>query len=279
MNQAKVNQTAGWRAKLELQFQFIAKQTRMTRNRHSGPLMVQRPFYPEADTAHVYLLHPPGGVVGGDKLQIKVSTGPQASVLLTSPGAGKFYRSHHATATMRVDLHVGADSSLEWLPQENIIFNGARLNNETHIYIEKNGQFIGWEITCLGRPHSHETFTQGHYQSTLHLYHNQQLKLIEHQQINDQKGLDAASTLRGYPLQACLLVFPSNQQQLQAARKQLATLTSSNLIAVTLCDEILILRALGQDTEQLKNQLTQIWQSLRPMLLQRHAVAPRIWST
>ena len=82
----------GWRAELSLGFTAepvvdgprdgapAAPLTRLTTRAHRGPLVVQRPFYPEGPgVPHVYLLHPPGGIVGGDSLRVEVSVGHRPS--------------------------------------------------------------------------------------------------------------------------------------------------------------------------------------------------------
>src|SRR5262245_31815427 len=86
-------QPGGWPAELELWFEASQGKTRLKRRRHAGPLMVQRPFFPESDgTCHVYLLHPPGGVAGGDRLDMRFHLAPGSRAVLTTPGATKFYR-------------------------------------------------------------------------------------------------------------------------------------------------------------------------------------------
>ena len=112
----------GWRADLRLGYVKQQQRTVLKHRQQLGPLTVQRPFYPEGETCHTYLLHPPGGVVGGDELQLQVTCHEQAHALLTTPGAAKFYRSAGATAQVSQHFTVAADGLLEWLPQENIYF-------------------------------------------------------------------------------------------------------------------------------------------------------------
>ena len=84
---------SGWHAALELDFTGTAERTWLTRRRHSGPLLVQRPFYPEGNkVCQVVIVHPPGGIAGGDVLEIDISADRHACVQLTTPGAGKWYR-------------------------------------------------------------------------------------------------------------------------------------------------------------------------------------------
>src|SRR6187549_2369470 len=91
---------------------------------HDGPLRVLRALHPVGGVCHSVLVHPPGGVVGGDELSIELTLGQGAHALVTTPGATRFYRSAGATATQTLRVVAGAASRLEWLPLETIAYNG-----------------------------------------------------------------------------------------------------------------------------------------------------------
>lgn len=273
----------GWQAQLDLRFARTrnpdSARTILQRSYHRGPLRVQRPFYPEDTLAHIYILHPPGGVVGGDQLKIDLEVSSGAQVLATTPGSGKFYLSAGHFARLEQALYVKAGASLEWLPQENILFAGARLHTSTTIEVEGDGTFIGWDVTCLGRPTRDERFDHGAFYSRLTFYHNQTLLLVENQRVFDEQTVEAAAGLRGHALQATLLAFPCNDDHLERVRVQLNAQGTSALIAATLVDGLLVVRALGNNSEVLKQKLISVWQVLRPLLLDRPALQPRIWAT
>ena len=273
----------GWQAQLDLRFDQANNQagsrTIMQRSYHMGPLRVQRLFYPEDNLAHIYILHPPGGVVGGDQLNINLEVSSGAQVLATTPGSGKFYLSKDHWARLEQRLTVEAGASLEWLPQDNILFAGARLHTTTTIEVEDDGTFIGWDVTCLGRPSRDERFDHGAFYSQLAFYHKQRLLLVESQRVFDEQMLGAAAGLRDHALLATLLAFPCNEEDLERVRAQLSVQETSALIAVTLVDGLLVLRALGSYSEVVKHKLISVWQVLRPLLLDRPALHPRIWAT
>ncbi|MCF6338068.1 MAG: urease accessory protein UreD [Gammaproteobacteria bacterium] len=269
----------GWQARLELGFANINARTRLKHSHHIGPLRVQRAFYPEGNLAHMYILHPPGGVVGGDQLHITLDIAHQAQVLCTTPGSGKFYLSAGEWALLEQMLCVKPGASLEWFPHENILFAGARLRVRTRIELEDDAVFMGWDITCLGRPGSHERFEHGAFDSRLEFYHNQKLLLVENQRVLDIQTLGAAAGLRGQPMQATLLAFPCHKSHLEQARNSLGKNGASPLTGATLIDGLLVVRVLGNNSETLKQQLIIIWQTLRPELLGRPAILPRIWAT
>jgi len=269
----------GWQAHLNLSFERSSVRTVLQRSQHYGPLRVQRPFYPEGDLAHIYILHPPGGVVGGDQLNISVTVCKQAQVLCTTPGSGKFYLSAGDCAYLNQTFKVKAASSLEWLPQENILFAGARLRSRTRIIVEDDAVFIGCDISCLGRPMSNEIFDQGTFDSRVEFYFNKRLLLVENLRVPDKESLFAATGLRGYAVQATMLAFPCTEEQLALVRKQIEDEKVSELLAATLFDGLLVVRALASDSQKVKQQFISIWQTLRPGLLNRPACLPRIWAT
>lgn len=270
----------GWKAELELGFSTQQNRTVMHRVSHSGPLRVQRPFYPEGEVCHVYMLHPPGGVVGGDHLDIAVTAGPGARVLLTTPGSTKFYQSAGDWALFEQRLSILEGGSLEWFPQENILFPGAKLQAKTDVLLSGDAIFMGWDIICLGRPSNQERFETGLLDAGLNIYRDGQPVLLERQRVLSAESLDAAAGMRGFPMLAVLMATPCDESHLQQVQVLLEAMKDDGgAIGVTLLDGLLVVRALGWQTEQLQKKLIPVWQELRQPLLQRPAVMPRIWAT
>src|SRR2546421_9589234 len=113
-----------WKAQLRLGFSSDNGRTVLAEKRSEGPLVVQKPLYPEGDAVcHAILVHPPGGIAGGDELQLSVGAQEHACALLTTPGAAKWYRSAGPWARQRLDFQVRG--TVEWLPRETIVFDGA----------------------------------------------------------------------------------------------------------------------------------------------------------
>ncbi len=309
LNLSRVNMTLsnttsikqGWKAKLDLGFtqqsgQQSAKTVLSSRSQ-SGPLTVQRPFYPEGDVCHLYLLHPPGGVVGGDELHINITLSDQANALLTTPGATKFYRSADlesdgSLAHQVQTLKVGDQCSLEWFPQENIFFDEAHTHLSTRIELEKTAHFIGWEINCYGRPASNDPFKKGIVKTRLELYRDAKPIILDGLLVNNSEALQSATSLNGYPCFGTLMATDVSQDLLDKVRELLAkneissdysddadNNTNCLQIGITRIDDILIARCLGQYSEQISTTLKQIWSILRPDVLKREACHPRIWST
>ena len=130
-----------------------------------------------------------------------------------------------------------------------------------------------------GGRHDLERFEHGAFDARLEFYHKQKLLLVENQRVLDKQTLGAAAGLRGQPMQATLLAFPCTEAHLEQVRNQLTKNGATMLTGATLIDGLLVVRALGNNSETLKQQLTDVWKTLRPELLGRPAVLPRIWAT
>ena len=273
----QVEKTAfdNWRGRISLGFENRNQQTFLTERQHQGPLLVQRPFYPEGPVCHVYLIHPPGGVVGGDQLEIIVDCKHNTEVLLTTPAAGKFYRSSGKTASQSVQLTVAEDAMLEWLPQETILFDGANVNSTTRIKLTHQSRFIGWEIVGLGRPVCDEAFDNGSALINIELYLENQPLLLERVILN-AKIIKAMCGMAQHSMMASLLVYPATKDDLEKAR---ICAGDQRFFGATLVNDVLICRMLGAQAQPIRKLFTSIWQALRPGHNQRQACNPRIWAT
>jgi urease accessory protein len=272
-----MNSDKSWQARLELQFQRSGARTILARRQHVGPLIVQRPFYPEGPTCHVYLVHPPGGVVGGDALSLQVQVDAQAHALLTTPAATRFYRAGpHPQATLNQHLTV-RDGALEWLPQETIVFDGARVRTTTRVDLSGDARFLGWEIACLGRPANDECFQSGQLHQDFLLYRDGLPLVLDRMRLaGGSPALGASWGLGGAQAMGTLLMYPAREIDLTLLR----LLTSGDARhAISVVDEVLVCRALAREAENLRRLFSAMWLQLRESLLGREAIAPRIWAT
>ncbi|MEM8767152.1 MAG: urease accessory protein UreD [Pseudomonadota bacterium] len=291
MNAITASHTAGpatgtdeWRAKLSLRFVPGSRHTRLEREPGFGPLYVQKPFYPEGDLCHVYLLHPPGGVAGGDRLDVQVRCASDSAALLTTPAANKFYRSNGRPATLTQTIRVEAGASCEWLPQETLLFGGAVAEIDTRFELGPGARLIAWDCLCLGREASGDRFSTGavtthlrigndnatpHFAETLQLEAGSRL-------LSEPWGLD------GRRVVATLCATPADEDVLAAFRATRPPNTAGSasiLEASTLVDNLLVHRVLGHGSEAVRQALVASWSALRPMAIGRSACAPRIWNT
>jgi urease accessory protein len=273
---------AGWQAELTLSFVRAGERTVLHERRHRGPLRVQKPFYPEGErVCHVYLLHPPGGLVAGDRWVIDAQVEAGAHALLTTPAASKLYRSGSSErqGVQQQHLRVAAGASLEWLPQETIAFDGTRTRVSTRVELEGDACFVGWEVLCLGRPASGERFEHGEVAPSWELLRDGQLAYVERGQYSGgSDALAAAWGLRGQPVVGTLLcAAPQASRHVDAARAALAT--SIGLAAVSGWGDLLVARYLGPCVDEARKLFSAVWRALGRGLSGRPASAPRIWST
>lgn len=272
---AEVAWDANWQAYLELSFAKRLEKTALVTRQHRGPLTVQRPFYPEGGICHLYLLHPPGGVVGGDQLRIQASVASQAQALLTTPAAGKFYRSDGRQANQRISLQIADQASLEWLPQENIVYEGARLVSDMDIQLAEAGRFIGWEVLALGRPAAGEAFNQGEVTLNWRISYNEKLLYLERFQLNAQV-MQARWGLAGHSVCGTLFAYPATAEHLALVQ---ALIGEHSGRGVTRIANLLICRAVDDRCDWLRGFFEHVWELLRPDIIGQPACPPRIWAT
>jgi urease accessory protein len=270
---------AGWQAKLELGFERAGSRTVLRRRSHFGPLRVQRPFYPEGEElCHVYVLHPPGGLVGGDTLELCVELARGARALLTTPAATKFYRSTGRAARQTVSLRVAREAACEWFPQETIVFGGAHAQASTRVDLEQGGLFAGWEIACLGRPAAGDDYATGHYRSSFELWRGPEPIWID-RCVFEADMLQASWGMRGCPVFGTFVVSKSAPELTEAIRKCVTSNPAREHFAVSALRELTICRYLGDSSQRALNCFIQAWHVVRPSLWQRAPSVPRIWLT
>jgi urease accessory protein len=275
---------APWRAELDLHYESRGARSVLAQRRHFGPLRVQRDLYPEGEgICHSILVHPPGGIAGGDSLAIDISLGAGSAALLTTPGAAKWYRSRGPQASQSLRLQLGEDAMLEWLPQESIVFDGARARLECEIHLAARSVFIGWDVLCLGRPAAAEQFLRGCWQQRLQLWRNGERLWLEQARLCDedpllQKLLKSPLGLAGYSVCGTLLVAAEHlPDSLLAACR--GCVLSEGRSGITRLPGLMLARCLGHSAETVRAWMVQLWQLSRPALCGVPAVTPRIWST
>jgi len=269
--------TPCWHAELELAYARFGDSTRPVQRRHKGPLRVQKHLYAEGpEVCQHIIVHPPGGIAGGDRLEISAHVGPGAWAQLTSPGAAKWYRAT-APACQQLSLSVAAGATLEWLPQETIVFSAAQAELDTSIDLQGDGRLFYWDMVALGRPASGERFDLGHFQSRLDIRRDGQLLWHERQRIVGGDGLlDSPIGLGGDPVFATLLVTGEIDGELLEQCRSLSHAVRGDL---TQLPGLVVARCLASEALLARGWLVELWRLLRPALLGREAVPPRIWST
>ena len=269
--------TPSWHAELELGYARFGDSTRPVQRRHKGPLRVQKHLYAEGPQVCQHIIvHPPGGIAGGDRLDISASVGPDAWAQITSPGAAKWYRAA-GPAYQQLALKVASGATLEWLPQETIVFSAAQAELSTCIELEGDARLFYWDVVALGRPASGECFDLGHFQAQLDIRRDGRLLWHERQRIVGGDGLlDSPIGLDGQPVFATLLVTGEIDSDLLEKCRSLPNEVRGDL---TQLPGLLVARCLASEALLARGWLIDVWRLLRPALLGREAVPPRIWAT
>lgn len=278
-----------WPAQLDLRFQQSPDGgCKLAYNRHDGPLYVQRPFYPEGKgLAHVYVLHPPGGLVSGDQLHIRLVLEPHSQVLCTTPGAARLYRARTDRRLQQQHclLQVGEGASLEWMPLETIAFRGAHARLTTEVQLAKSARFSGWEITVLGHVANHVRFDDGVLTQRFRIFRDGVPLLMEQLRLDGEDAAFAhgSAALRGMPVYGVFVSGPFDHAALQ--QLDLASLQAElpeaarEHCGLTRLGTFIVGRYLGDCAQEARICFTQWWHALRPLLLQRPPCNPRIWNT
>lgn len=274
-----------WQACLNLNFVKAHARTYLAKNLHVGPLVLQKSLHPEGpEVCHGVVIHPPGGVAGGDALTLNATLEHAAHSLLTTPGAGKWYKANGKQARQHLQFNLEPDTCLEWLPQENILFDGAAVKFSADINLAENATFLGWEILCFGRQAQNERWQTGGLQQKLRIYRNQKLIwnecaniVPEHKILNSMVGLNGQVVSASFVLAAGKV-----PDSILAACKALQPKLALDLRAkfcVTALPEIFSARYVGLSSQCAKAYFEELWRILRPWYVGREAHRPRIWNT
>jgi len=268
-------ESRGWQARLHLNFAQSNDKTLLVKREHIGPLTVQRPFYPEGGACHLYILHPPGGIVGGDDLSINVKAAPHSHALITTPAAGKFYRSSGAQAKQVVEITIANDATVEWLPQETIIYEGAQLKSSVKVDLAADARFIGWEILSMGRPACYENFDYGLADLSWQIYCEDRPVLLERLYL-DAKAFSARWGLQSNSACGTLFATPASSESFAAVQGLIGDTKGRG---VTRIDNLLVCRARDIRSDRLRGFFEQVWAIVRPDTVKSNACSPRIWAT
>jgi urease accessory protein len=274
-----------WHAQLQLDYRLELGRT-VARHEHNGPLRILQSLYPEGDAiCHNVLVHPPGGLVGGDTLDLRVTAQASAHGLITTPGATRFYRSAGEAAVQRTAITLADQTRLEWLPLEAIGYNDCQAENRLTLNLAPGAEFMGWDVTAFGLPHAGQPFERGSF-----LQHIEVPGVwLEHGLIraDDARLMDGPLGLAGQRCLASLffvagsaLARERRQGALDAARDVIAAHALHPLAGATSpCAQVVVVRVLAPLVEPAMDLLRRIWTVWRAHFWQMSATPPRIWAT
>lgn len=285
----RIDAFASWEASLRLAFARRGGRTVLASCRHRGPLRVQKALYPEGEgVCHVVLLHPPAGIAGGDVLDIGIELGADAHAVLTTPGATKWYKSPGRTATQQVAIRLDAGARLDWLPQENIVFNQAHPVIDLTLDLAPGATAIGWDTTMLGRHAAGESWQEGSIAMHTRLRCEGQPLWIESTAFDAQSPVLGATTgMAGFHVVGTLWAVGEGVTEALAEALAEQLPYRDDLRAGVTCltqdapgrPSVLLLRVLARRPEDARVLLSKTWLALREPI---HGVAGRplrLWAT
>jgi urease accessory protein len=273
-----------WHARLALDYRLEAGRC-VARFQHDGPLRILQPLYPEGDAVcHNVLVHPPGGLVGGDTLEIAIRAASGSHGLVTTPGATRFYRSQGEPAVQRTRITLDEGARLEWLPLEAICHSGCRAENHLTLALAPGAELIGWDVTALGLPESNLPFAQGSMLQHLELRGS----WLERGRIDamDERLMDGPLGLAGQRCIATLFLAAGSDLN-RARREQALELAREAIMAHPLCamagatapgPRVVAVRVLAPLVEPALGLLKSIRDAWRPALWQLPPNQPRTWA-
>lgn len=275
----------GWRGQLHIQYTLDGERT-VAHDRHEGPLRVLKRLYPESPgICHHVLVHPPGGVVGGDTLRLDAHLAAGTHAVLTTPGATRFYRSEGAAAVQDSVFHVAGGARLEWLPMEAIAHSGCVAENRVTLHLAPGAECIGWDVLALGLPASNQPFDSGSFCQHLELpgqwLERGRLDAADTLLLNSPMGLAGQRVLATLWFAAgTALPAARRDALLDAARAAIAADTSACKAGATSTHAgVVVLRVLAQRVESLMALLASVRAAWRAQAWQLAANPPRIWRT
>jgi urease accessory protein len=273
-----------WHARLQLDYRQERGRS-VARFEHDGPLRILQSLYPEGDAVcHNVLVHPPGGLVGGDTLEIGVSVASGAHGLVTTPGASRFYRSDGPLAAQRTRVVMQRDSRFEWLPLEAICYSGCQAHNELVMDLDAGAELMGWDVSALGLPEANAPFAAGSLLQHLSL----QGHWLERGRVDaaDTRLMDGPLGLAGHRCLASLFLASGTdlsrarrEQALELAREVIGAHELAGSAAATAPGpRVIVVRVLSPLVEPAMALLKAVRRAWRPGLWQLPPTQPRLWT-
>jgi urease accessory protein len=256
---------------------------------HEGPLRVLKTLYPEGDAiAHQVIVHPPGGIVGGDRLDIRAELQAGTHAVLTTPGATRFYRSDGRDAAQHLQARVGEHARLEWLPLETIVHSGCLAENRATFELAAGAEMIGWDALALGLPAAGEAFAHGRFTQHVELpglwLERGVIRADDARLLQSPLGFAGYSALLTMWFAAGSALGAARADALIDAAREIATPDGADAerpIAGVTClrERVVVLRALAHRVEPLMALAQAVRTRWRALAWQLADVNPRVWRT
>ena len=225
-------------------------------------------------TCEAVMVNTGGGVAGGDEARFDFTIGPQAAVTFTTTAAEKVYRAQDQAAEINVSLRLGAGASAEWLPQETILFDGARLARRLDVDMEADSRLSLIESVVFGRMASGELTIEGSFRDRWRIRRNRQLIFAEEMKIEgDVTGTLDRPAVGGKARATATFIHiaPDAEGRIEEIREALTDAPCD--WGASAWNGMAVVRLLSPSPEHLRGAIVQLLQPLRGQ------DTPRVWQT
>ncbi len=253
--------------------------TRLAHLAHHEPLRVLFSRPANRDVAQATLVNMSGGLIAGDRLDIKFSVGAGAAAMCVASAAEKACRASEM-CHINVDLYAEENAWLEWLPQETIFFDGARLRRTMRLHLAAGARILAGEFLVLGRIASGEVVDDGYLRDGWEVYRGARLVWADALRIdgNFAAVTQARTGLNGARALATLVFAGEGATDYLEVARLLQQAGGDGVRASATCvNEVLVMRWLAEHPRSLRAALGQFWAAFRHQAAGLPECLPRIW--
>lgn len=259
----------------EIGWRLDGATTRLAHLFQSDPCRVLFPDPAEGDPPQAAIVTTSGGLTGGDRVRIAVRSGAGTLATATTQAAEKIYRAHAGTCRIDTAIDVEPGATLEWLPQETIVFDGASLERRTVADLGAGARLLACEMVALGRSASGERYVRGRLFDGWRLKRGGKLVWADALEIEDGAP-DVAGLGGANALAMALYAGADAAVHLDPIREALPETGDSLRCGATVIGELLLVRLLGE-AKAVRKELVATLQRLRAQALGLPARLPRVW--
>ncbi|WGD51873.1 urease accessory protein UreD [Bradyrhizobium sp. CB1650] len=235
----------------------------------SGSLRVRFPS-PEDEGLSGVFVNTAGGVAGGDRFDIEITTTDAARLTLTTAAAEKVYRTPGPAAQLNIALKVGTGAHLSWLPQETILFDRARVQRRFDIELDETASLLLCEIVVFGRTAMGERMEQGEFVDRWRLRRGGKLVFAETVRLDGDIGRKLArpAFAKGGAVIGTALIVPGDEALVERIHE--AADTFAGEVGISAWNGFAMARFCAQDAARLRADMMAV-------LARAGAALPRLW--
>lgn len=254
-----------------ISFRKDGSKTRLKELHQSGSARVRVPRTHDGPPLGV-LINTAGGITGGDRFEYEGAAEDGCHIVLSSQAAERAYKRTSGIGTVDLTLSVSDEGTLEWLPQETILFQESALRRSLTVNLSGSGRFVGLESVVLGRTAMGEEITDVHFADTWRIRRNDKLVFADNIKINGDARdiLKKGATGEGAAAFATFVdVCQDAEEKLERARVGLENVNA--VAAASAWNGVLVARFVATDGQALRTSLIHFLEHYRATAL------PRVW--